>query len=104
LPAAPRMERAGGDRAHQALEPGPHLAARLVGEARDRGVAPALEPYRAVLEPLRIRELRAPPVRGEPRGDLDPRPLVIAVGADLVGQRPRPDLAAPDGAVGGGPC
>src|SRR5439155_19557908 len=82
------VERAIGHGGDQALEPGPHLAAWLEGEPRHRRLALRLETHRGVLSPLGIGELRLAPVGGEARGDLESRALVIAVGADLVGQGP----------------
>ena len=78
------IERAVGHRDHEALEPRPHLAARLEGERGHRRLARRLEPHRAVFGGARVGELRLAPVGGEARGDLDARPLVVAVGADLV--------------------
>ena len=97
------IERAVGHRDHEALEPRPHLAARLEGERGHRRLARRLEPHRAVFGGARVGELRLAPVGGEARGDLDARPLVVAVGADLVGDGPRAERARDDGLGGRDP-
>ena len=102
--AVARVERAVGDRHDEALEPRPDLAARLEARARRTAVAHVrLEPHRGVVGGRRVGELRRAPVGGEARGDLQPRALVVAVGADLVGDRPRAERAGDDGPSGRDP-
>ena len=81
---------------HQAFEPRPDVAAWLPGQVGDGGGAARLEPHRGVVRARRVGELRRSPVGGEAGGDLQPRKLVVSVGADLVGNRPGPELAGDD--------
>src|SRR5262249_30485467 len=99
----PGIERAVPDRHHETLEPRADMAARLPGQVRDGRRAPRLESNARVIRARRIAELRRSPIGREARGDLEPRELVVAVGADLVGDRPGPELACDDGIGRGNP-
>ena len=99
----PRIERAVPDRDHETLEPGSDIAARLPGQVRNGRRAARLEAHGRVVRARRIAELRRSPIGRETRGDLEPRELVVAVGADLVGDRPGAELAGDDRRGGGNP-